>query len=112
MLIMPWWIPLLAAFAVSLLLPMKNWQSFLAAALGAGICWTVAAFLADYNNDHILAGKMARLFTLPSSVFMIIITGLTGFITGGLGGWTGAAIRNFGRDKGAGINNAETESAA
>lgn len=99
LLIMPWWISMLIAFFVVLLLPMKKGRSFLAAALGVGLCWLLVALVADFRNDHLLSTKMAALFGLPSYALMIAFSPLTGFITGGLGGWTAAALRDIFREK-------------
>lgn len=99
LLIMPWWISMLIAFFVVLLLPMKKGRSFLAAALGVGLCWLLVALVADFRNDHLLSTKMAALFGLPSYALMIALSPLTGFITGGLGGWTAAALRDIFREK-------------
>ncbi len=99
LLIMPWWISMLIAFFVVLLLPMKKGPAFLAGALGVGLCWLAVALVADFKNDHLLSSKMAALFHLPSYVLMIALTPLTGFITGGLGGWTAAALRDLFREK-------------
>ncbi len=54
--------------------------------------------MADQANEHILSGKMAMLFHLPSYLFMIVVTALTGFVTAGLGSWTAAALRRLFRN--------------
>lgn len=94
--VMPWWIAMPIGFAVILLLPMrKNWQSFLSTATGTGLCWLVTAVIADQANEHILSHKMAQLFSLPGYGFMIAVTALVGFITGGLGGWLAGSLRRL-----------------
>lgn len=90
---------MLIAFFVVLVLPMKKSASFLAAALGVGLCWLLVALVADFKNEHLLSTKMAALFGLPSYVLMVALSPLTGFITGGLGGWTAAALRDLFRAK-------------
>jgi hypothetical protein len=93
---MPWWSILLVAFLIALMLPMKNGKSFLATGLGAAIAWLLISLSADLANDHILGSRMATLMLkTPSYGLMIAITALVGFITAGLGGWTGAAVRNM-----------------
>ena len=99
LLIMPWWVSMLIAFFVVLLLPVRKASAFLATALGVGLCWLAVALVADFKNDHVLSSKMAELFHLPSYALMIALTSLTGFITGGLGGWTAAALRDLFREK-------------
>jgi hypothetical protein len=93
--VMPWWIPLPIAFFIILICPMKNGRAFLATGAGAALCYLLYSINADQANEHILSTKMAALFHLPSYAFMIVVTTLIGFITAGLGGWTGAALRNL-----------------
>lgn len=95
LLIMPWWTPMLAACCIAFLLPMKNGRSFLATGLGAALCYSIVSLMADQANDHILSRKMAVLFGMPSYSLMIVLTAMTGFITAGLGGWTGAAFHRL-----------------
>lgn len=96
---MPWWIPALIGGGITLVLPLRrNWQSFLAAGLGAAACYILLCLITDQANEHILSGKMATLFHMPSYLFMIAFTALTGFITAGLGSWTAAALRRLFRN--------------
>ena len=97
--LMPWWSPMIIAFLLILLLPMKSGKAFLATATGAAIAFVVMSTLADLANQHILSSKMAVLFHMPSFVLMIIVTALIGFVTAGLGGWTGAALYQLFRNK-------------
>lgn len=96
LMIMPWWIPMLIAFCIILVLPLKTGLSFLAPATGAALCYLFITLIADQANEHILSGKMAVLFFhTPSYILMIGVTALTGFITAGLGGWIAATLRNL-----------------
>jgi hypothetical protein len=95
LMVMPWWIPLPIAFFIILICPMRNGRAFLATGTGAVLCYLLYSINADQANEHILSTKMAALFHLPSYAFMIAVTVLIGFITAGLGGWTGAALRNL-----------------
>jgi len=99
LLVMPWWIPMLIACCLCLAWPTKHWQAFLAAGIGAALSYCLMSLVQDMHNEHILSRKMARLFGLPSYIFMIALTTLTGFITAGLGGWTGAALNHLFRGK-------------
>jgi len=92
LLIMPWWIPMPIAFLLILWLPMNKWNSFLATAFGGVLCFIFISMVKDFGNNHILSSKIAVIFHLPSSVFLILITGLIGFITTGLGGWTASIL--------------------
>lgn len=96
LMIMPWWIPALTGFCITLALPLKKTGlSFLATGLGAALCYTIICIFTDRANDHILSRKMALLFHLPSYTLMIVVTALIGLITAGLGGWTAATLRRL-----------------
>ena len=92
-LILPWWIPMPIAFLIILWKPMNKWKSFLAAGLGAAICFILIASVKDFQNQQILSSKIAALFHLPSPMLLILIFGIIGFITAGLGAWTGVILR-------------------
>jgi hypothetical protein len=99
-LIMPWWIPMVLAFVVILLLPMKSGKAFLATATGTALSYIIMSLQRDVANEHILSSKMSLLFFhTPSFVLMIIATALIGFITAGLGGWSAAALYQLFRNK-------------
>ncbi len=95
LLVLPWWTCMLLSFIVILFLPLKPAGSFLATALGVGICWLLVALIKDFRNEHLLSRKMAELFSLPSYTLLIFLTTITGFLTGGLGGWTAALLRKL-----------------
>ena len=95
---LPWWICLPIAFLIILMLPLKKLSAFLASGLGTSICWILYSSISDFHNGHILSGKIATLFHLPSWMFVLIITAVIGFITGGLGGFTAATFFRFPRE--------------
>jgi len=95
--VFPWWVPMPVAFLLVLLLPLRGGAAFLAAGTGAALTYFIMALLADLANNHILSTKMALLFHVPSFIFMLLLTALSGFITAGLGGWAGALLRRFTR---------------
>lgn len=82
----PWWIPMPVAFVLGLVLPQKTKASFLSPALGTAALYLILCVIADYRNETILSSKMAKLFHMPSFVFMHLFSVLVGFITAGIGG--------------------------
>jgi len=72
---------------------MSAGRSFLAGAIGVGLCWLLVPWYADMANQHLLSSKMANLFQLPSYVLVLAVSCLIGFLTGGLGSWTAACLR-------------------
>jgi hypothetical protein len=93
LLIFPWWTAACIAFVVILLFPAKKAiTAFFAPGLGSLCCWVMALLIKDIPNQHLLSGKIAVLFQLPSYVFLVVISGFLGFITAGLGGWTATCV--------------------
>ncbi len=91
----PWWASMVVALVVSVFIRMSAGRSFIAGAIGVAVCWLIAAFMIDLSNEHLLSSRMAVLFQLPSYAFMLILTTAVGFISGGLGAWTGACLRQL-----------------
>ncbi|MNL70735.1 hypothetical protein D3C87_1957830 [compost metagenome] len=83
------------AFLMVLLLPLRMGAAVLSAALGVGLCWLVIALFRDIGNEHILSRQIAVLMGVPSYLFVVCITGLIGFISGALGGFTASALNRI-----------------
>ncbi len=92
-LILPWWAPAVAAFIVALILPTKAGFSFLSGFVGVGLYWLVYALMVDMRNEHILSGRMAALFGLPSTTLFIAVTAIVGAMIGGFSAWGAALLR-------------------
>ncbi len=93
--IMPWWIPMLIAFLLVIIFPVRGGQAFVSTGTGAALCYLIITFFADRANEQILSRKMAELFGLPSTSLLLVLTALIGFITAGLGGWSGSFLRQM-----------------
>lgn len=89
---LPWWITIVIAFFMVIFLPLRMGAATLSAGLGAGLCWLVIALSRDIGNEHILSRQIAVLMGVPSYLFIILITGIIGFISGALGGFTASAL--------------------
>jgi hypothetical protein len=89
---LPWWSVAVVAFVVTFFMGGKGGWGFLSGFSGVGILWVIAALLHDGANDHILSGRMAVLFKLPSYGLFICVTVLVGGLVGGLAGWAGALL--------------------
>ena len=88
-LILPWWIIFIGTGLGGLLVNGKAFASFLAGFLGVGLLWFVQAYLIDQANDSVLSMKVAGLFSLSSSMQIILATAIVGAICGGFGALTG-----------------------
>jgi len=93
----PWWIIAIAAFISVLLIPMRRGKAFLAGFLGIFILWALIAWWINVKNNGVLAPKVAQIFPLGGSSFLLIlVTALVGGLVGGLAALCGSSLRNRG----------------
>ncbi len=93
-LFLSWWSIAVVAFVVALLLPQSITKGFLAGFLGIFLLWAILAFWIDVKNEHILSQKIAQLFSLGDSSFLLIlITALIGALVGGFAAMSGSSLR-------------------
>ena len=94
---LPWWSIAVAAFVSVLLIPMRSVKAFLAGFLGVFILWTFLAWWIDVKNEGVLSKKVAEIFHLGGSSFLLIlVTAVIGGLVGGLAGLTGSYLRRPG----------------
>ena len=94
-LFLPWWSIAVFSFLVILFIPMKSGKAFLAGFIGVFILWAFLAWLIDMQNDSILSKRIAELFYLGGSSFLLILTtSLIGGLIGGFGALTSSYLRN------------------
>jgi len=82
-LFLPWWIIAAGAGAIAFVLPQMPWKSSLAGFLGGFLHWSGYALFIDIKNNHILATRIAGLFSVGQPIAVVLITGvLAGLVTG------------------------------
>jgi hypothetical protein len=92
---LPWWCIALASFLVVLLVPLRTWKAFLSGFLGVFVLWAILAWWIDIKNQHILSKKVAEIFPLGGSSFLlIIVTALIGALVGGVAAMSGSYLRS------------------
>ena len=91
---MSWWSIALAAFLVAALIRQNPGRAWLSGFLGIFLLWAGLAWWIDIKNQSILSQKVATLFPLDGSVFMLIlITAFIGALVAGFAALTGSYIR-------------------
>ncbi|MCE2844968.1 MAG: hypothetical protein RLZZ328_779 [Bacteroidota bacterium] len=91
---LPWWSFMVTNFIVAIAIPQKPWVAFLTGALGVGAIWAGLATGMDMANNHLLSSKVATILPLNGSyVLLIVITGLVGFLLGGMSSLTASYLR-------------------
>ncbi len=82
---LPWWSVAVAAFVVSLLLSQAPGAAFISGFLGIAFLWMGYSFWINQLNESILSERIASVLPLQgSSILLILLTGLTGGLAGGL----------------------------
>jgi len=90
----PWWSIAPAAFIAGLLVQVAPWKSFLAGFLGVFLSWGALALWIDTKNNHLLSHKVAEIFPLGGSGFLLImLTALIGGLVGGFAALSAGLIK-------------------
>jgi hypothetical protein len=87
-----WWGVAVAAFLIALILHYKAGRSFVLGMLGVMLCWLVVILFRDLPNEHILSGRMAKVFGLPNYFLFVVVTLFLGGLVGGVSAWAGALM--------------------
>jgi hypothetical protein len=90
---LPWWVVAIAAFLSALLIGKTSGQSFWSGFSAVFIVWTVLALFKSIPNDHILAKRVATMFTLPNWILLLFVTALIGGLVGGMAAWSGVLLK-------------------
>jgi hypothetical protein len=89
----PWWVVFLSAGLVGFIISNKGFSSFFAGFLGGGLLWLVQAYLIDIANESLLSARISELFSLSSSMQIILVTALVGGLCGGFASLTGKFLK-------------------
>jgi hypothetical protein len=90
----PWWIVAVPAFVVAALIPQRPLASFVTGFLALFILWGTHASFLDYQNQHLLATKVASILPLGGSyINSIIITAFIGGLVAGMSALTASFLR-------------------
>ncbi len=90
----PFWIVMICIGVVSALIGLPGFVSFLAGAIGMGLVWVGQSFYLSIYSGSDLPQMMSELIGVGSGMTLVAITGVLGFIIGGLSAWSGSALRS------------------
>lgn len=90
--VFPWWWPALAAYIIGYWFPKRAGNAFVSGFIGTALAWAAWAALLDWRNHHLLSGRIAGLFHLPSSLAVLGATGFVGGVIGGMAAWAGFSL--------------------
>ncbi len=91
--VLPWWGLALVAAIGAFAFHQRQKRSFWLAFVTGALLWGIPAYQADAANDFVLAQKVGLLLGALSPKSLLLLTAATGGLLGGLGAWTGSAIR-------------------
>jgi asparagine N-glycosylation enzyme membrane subunit Stt3 len=89
-LFLPWWSIAIAAFLGSIVVNTR--ANFLAGFLGIALLWFFHALIISSSAAAPLADRVAKLFSLNSTLLMVV-TALIGGLVGGFAAMAGGALR-------------------
>lgn len=93
-LLFPWWSIAVAAFVVAALIPQKPGKAFITGFISLFVLWGGLSFWISYNNEHILAGKVAMLILkMDSRYILIVATAIIGGLVAGFAALSGSFLR-------------------
>ena len=91
---LPWWIMAVVAFTLCFGQARSGKEAFWAGFGGIGLSWLLPAAWLAYQNNGLLAHRVAQLLPLGGSApVLVIVTGLIAGLVGGLAGLTGTWLR-------------------
>lgn len=90
---LPWWVVAIAAFLAAFFIGKTPVQSFWSGFTAVFIVWTVLALFKSIPNDHMLAKRIAEMFTLPNWILLLFLTALIGGLVGGMAALSGVLLK-------------------
>lgn len=93
-LVLPWWSAALLAFGLGFAQAQSGRVGFLVGFIGLGLSWLVPAAWLAFQNNGLLAHRMAQLLPLGGSVpVLVLVATLVIGLAGGLAGLAGRWVR-------------------
>ena len=86
-----WWMVAVISFLIAVVWQLKPGWAFVNGFLSIGLLWLYLILRTDIANEQILSNRIAQLFGLGHTLFIVVNIVLGGLV-GGLGGWSGASI--------------------
>lgn len=88
---LPWWSVVVLSFFVAGILNRNGFLAFLSAFIGVFLLWAGQAFVLD-GADAVLSSRLAGVFSLPSGLGVIALTGLVAALPSAFAGLAGSFL--------------------
>ncbi|RYG06166.1 MAG: hypothetical protein EOO02_01495 [Chitinophagaceae bacterium] len=92
-LVLPWWVIAVSGFVVAFVIIQHPFKAFLAGFIAGFLAWGIHAFVIDQANQHVMATRVAGVFSLGGPYMMILVTGLTGAIVTGFAALSASLLK-------------------
>jgi len=91
----PYWVIMILVGITAALVNLNGFASFMSGALGMGLVWVGQSFYLSIESGSDLPQKMGDLLGAGSGMTLVAITGIIGFLIGGLSALTGSLFRKL-----------------
>ena len=88
-----WWAFMPVMFIIAFWGKGSGGRIFISGCLSTMLAWILLSLVKSIPNHNMLATKVARLFSLPHWMILLLFTGMIGGILGGLSALTGHSMR-------------------
>jgi hypothetical protein len=91
----PYWMVMIGIFLVATLIKPTGGGAFFGGALGMGLAWIGQSIYIGLVTASPLPDRMGELMGMGSGMTLVAITGVLGFLLGGLSAWSGTLFRKL-----------------
>lgn len=95
----PYWLLMVGAFLLALVLKPGNSAAFFGAGFGFALSWVGLSLYLTIDTGSELGGRMAAILGVQSGTVLLIVTGIVGFLLGAFSSLSGNMLRNLFRKK-------------
>ena len=96
---LPWWSIAPAGFVYGFLIHQSTRTAFVNGFFGIFLFWGTLAGYVYYVNNGLLANLLAEIMFIPSGILVVLLTAITGGLTGGLASLSGRYLRELSQVK-------------
>jgi len=96
---LPWWGLFFAVAIAAMIIQTKGLTSFVAGFIAVAGLWLGQIYFIDLANESILSTKISAIFSLSSSMQLMLVSAFVGGICGGFAALTGKLFANLFKKK-------------
>ena len=93
LLLMQWWVGVIACFFIGFFLPSKKVSFFLSGFSLSG-CWSIILIYRWFNGGEIIMERVSTMLSLNSSILLGMVIIILPFFLGGIAGLSGKLVKD------------------